>query len=100
MSLASRPALTGREEDAGRQERKKKRQTGRGGDSGEGEVVPVWRENAPCSGAADGLLEPRRAQGHRPEGFTGLCSFLSGSSVSTTSTTDPPTPHMVPPAAT
>lgn len=55
-----------------------------------GEVVPVWREKALCSLSVDRPV--RRAQGRRPEGFTGLCSFLCGSSVSTTATTDPPSP--------
>lgn len=89
-------ALTDREEDGGTWERKKggEKETGRGGDSGESEVVPVWREKALCCLSVDRLVKLRRAQGHRPEGFTGLCSFLCGSSVSTT--TDPPIPAWCP----
>ena len=74
-----------------------KKETGRGGDSRESEVVPVWREKALCSLSVDRPVELRRAQGHRPEGFTGLCSFLCGSSVSTPAAIDPPAPSLVPP---
>ncbi len=59
-------------------------------------VVPVWREKALCSLPVDRPVKLRRAQAHRPEGFTGLCSFLCGSSVSTTATIDPPAPACCP----
>lgn len=82
-SLASPPAPSDGEEDGGTWERKTEgeKETGRGGDSRESEVVPVWREKALCCLSVDRLVKLRRAQGHRPEGFTGLCSFLRGSSV-------------------
>lgn len=107
-SLASPPALTnnGWQKDTGKKERlkerKKKRkkegakETGCGGDSRDREVVPVWREKALCFWSVDRPVKLRRAQGHRPEGFTGLCSFLCGSSVSTSAATDPPAPAWCP----
>lgn len=49
---------------------------------GDSQVVPAWREKTPCCLPVDRLLKSRRAQGCRPEGFTGLCSFLCGSSMS------------------
>lgn len=67
----------------------REKETGCGGDSREREVVPVWREKALCLWSVDRLVKLRRAQGRRPEGFTGLCSFLYGGSVSTTATADP-----------
>lgn len=73
------------------------KETGCGRDSTESEVVPVWREKALCSLPVDRLVKLRRAQDHRPEGFTGLCSFLCGSSVSTIATTDPSYSSLVPP---
>lgn len=101
LSLASPPAFDrqrGRHWDTGKEERKNEgeKETGRGGDSRESEVVPVWREKALCSLSVDRPVKLRRAQGHRPEGFTGLCSFLCGSSMSTTATTDPPAPAWCP----
>lgn len=76
-----------------------KKERGRKGDSGEREVVPVRREKAQCFWSADRPVKMRRAQGHRPEGFTGLCSFLCGSSVSTSAAYRPSCPCMVPPAS-
>lgn len=76
--------------------RKKGKETGCGKDSSEREVVPVWREKALCFWSVDRPVRLRRAQGHRPEGFTGLCSFLCGSSVSTIAATDPPAPAWCP----
>lgn len=97
-SLSSPPALTDERKTVGHRKWKKEgeKETGRGGDSRESEVVPVWREKALCSLSVDRPVKLRRAQGHRPEGFTGLCSFLCGSSVSTTATTDPPAPAWCP----
>ena len=70
-------------EDKATQKRKKdgEKETGCGGDREEGEVVPAWREKALCSRPVDRLVKLRKAQGQRPEGFTGLCSFLCRSSV-------------------
>lgn len=42
-----------------------------GGDGRASRAVPVWREKAPGCLSADGLARPRRAQGRRPEGFSG-----------------------------
>lgn len=64
---------------------------GCGGDS---PAVPGWREKALCCLPVDRLVKSRRAQGCRPEGFTGLCSFLCGSSVS--AITGPPIPSGAP----
>lgn len=61
-----------------------------------GEMVPVWCEKALCSLSADRLVTLRRAQTQRPEGFTGLCFFLCGSSVSTAATADHPAPEWCP----
>lgn len=86
------------QDDKGAKEIKKdgETETGCGGDSREREVVPAWREKALCSWSVDRLVKLRRAQGHRPEGFTGLCSFLCGSSVLTTATADPLAPAWCP----
>lgn len=59
--------------------------------------MPGWREKALCCLPVDRLVKSRRAQGCRPEGFTGLCSFLCGGSVS--AITGPPIPCLVPPAS-
>lgn len=59
-------------------------------------MVPVWREKVLCFLSVDRPVKLRRAQGHRPEGFAGLCSFLYGSSVSTIATRDPPAPAWCP----
>lgn len=59
--------------------------------------MPGWREKALCCLPVDRLVKSRRAQGCRPEGFTGLCSFLCGGSVS--AITGPPIPRLVPPAS-
>lgn len=64
---------------------------------GDSQVVPAWREKALCCLPVDRLLKSRRAQGCRPEGFTGLCSFLCGSSMS--AITGPPIPVWCPPAS-
>lgn len=50
--------------------------------AGDSRAVPGWREKALCCLPVDRLVKSRRAQGCRPEGFTGLCSFLCGGSVS------------------
>ena len=101
-SLASPPDLTDREEDGGTQAWKTEaeKETGRGRDSRESGAVPLWREKALCSLSVDRLVKLKRAQGHRPEGFTGLCSFLCGSSMSTAAITDPPIPVWCPPVST
>lgn len=49
---------------------------------GDSQVVPALREKTLCCLPVDRLLKSRRAQGCRPERFTGLCSFLCGSSMS------------------
>ena len=81
-----------------RMERKKdgEKETGRGGDSREEEVVPAWREKTLCSWSLDGLVKPRTAQGNRPEGFKWLCSFLCGSSKAAAASTDPLAPARCP----
>ncbi|KAI9530727.1 hypothetical protein NQZ68_000218 [Dissostichus eleginoides] len=65
-SIPSKSSLSiqkiSREEDSGTQERKNEgeKETGRGGDSRESEVVPVWREKALCSLPADRPVKLRR----------------------------------------
>lgn len=71
-------------------------ETGRGGDRREKEVVPVWRERILCPLSVDRPVKLRRAQSHRRGGFTGLCSFLCGSGVSTVASADPLAPCLVP----
>lgn len=86
LSLASPPTLTGREEDSGTQERKNEgeKDTGRGGDGRESEVVPVWREKALCSLPADRPVKLRRLratdqrdlQGFAPSSVEAVCQPL------------------------
>lgn len=101
---ASQVFPSDREEDESKGKKQDRKdggkETGCGGDSREREAVPAWREKALCSWSVDRLVKLRRAQGHRPEGFTGLCSFLCGSSVSAAATTDPLAPAWCPPATT
>lgn len=83
-----------REEDGQTRDKEKDvgKETGCVGDSREREVVSAWCVKALRSWSFDRLVKLRRAQGYRPEGFTGIFSFLCGSSVSATATTDPLAP--------
>ena len=71
-------------QDGNRERRRKVEETG-------------WREKALGCLPGDRLVKSRRAHGCRPEGFTGICSFRCGSSVS--AITGPPIPVWVPPAS-